>query len=424
MIRRLGIALFAFVPLILVASVSSLGPRARGADQIVKIGAIVPLTGVAAPSGQGMKAAIELAAKIINDGHRELTPLPLTSSPGLPGLGGAKLEVIFADSQGKPDVGQTQAIKLIEQDHVVALFGSYQSSVTKTTSAAAERYGIPFVCGDSVLAELTERGYKTFFRVTPAIAEFARLYVEFFDDVRKTQHKNIKTIAVVHENTDYGTSVGEALEAVVKGTPYQVVANIPYTASTTDVTAEVNQLKAKKPDVVIFASYTSDSILYAQTMNNLGFKPAAIIGDDSGFVDGAFVKNAGPLMEGAMSRSSWAPPKRGTNAFRVNEMYKAMGYDFDTYESAARDIQGFWVLADAINRAKSTEPAAIIKALQATNLSATQVILPYKGVKFDAKGQNVEGAGGMEQIIDGKYVFVWPAKFAQAKLVWPFVGKK
>jgi len=416
-----------FVSLIVVAATLATlcsGIRAHAAPPPIKIGVIVPLTGVSAPSGQAMKAAIELAAKIVNEGNsKDLAPLPLTQSAGLPNLGGAQIEPIFADSQGSPSVGQTQAVRLVTQEHVVALFGSYQSGVTKTTSEVAERYGIPFVCGDSVAAELTARGYKTFFRVTPAITEFAKVYIAFFDDLKK-QGKNIKTIAVVHENTDYGTAVGDAMEAVTKGTPYQIVARIPYTASATDLSAEVNQLKAKKPDAVLFASYTSDSILFAKTMNELGFTAPAIIGDDSGFVDGTFLKTSASIMEGAMSRSSWAPPKPGTPAYKINQMYKAMGYDFDTFEAAARDMQGFWVLMDAINRAKSTNSDAIIAALKATNLSPQQLMLPYHGVKFDDKGQNVEGAAIMEQIQNGKYVVIWPSSFAQAKLEWPFVGKK
>ena len=110
------------------------------------------------------KAAIETAVEIINNGNPALGNLPVTKNAGLTGLGGAKVEVVFADNQGSPATGQNQALRLITEEKVVALTGAYQSGITLTASAIAEKYGIPFVNGELVAANLTERGFKWFFR--------------------------------------------------------------------------------------------------------------------------------------------------------------------------------------------------------------------------------------------------------------------
>ncbi len=118
----------------------------------MKIGAIYPFSGVAASIGGHAKHAIEVAVDIINNDHPELGELTLAKGVGLPHLGGAKVEVVFADNQGTPAAGQNQASRLITEEKVVALIGAYQSGITLTASAAAERYGIPFLTGDSVAA--------------------------------------------------------------------------------------------------------------------------------------------------------------------------------------------------------------------------------------------------------------------------------
>src|SRR5215831_20956347 len=255
----------------------------------VKVGAIYPFSGAAASIGAYAKAAIEVAVDIVNNDHPELGDLPLAKGAGLTGLGGAKLEVVFADNQGTPAAGQNQAVRLITEEKVVAINGAYQSGITLTASAAAERYGIPFVAGESVAANLTERGFKWFFRTTPIATDFARIYLEFLKDM-KAKGAKVDSIAVVHENTEYGTSVASVVTSVFKANGLNITQDIPYSANTTDVQSQVLQLKDKKPDVVIFVSYTADSILYAKTMRSLDYKPPMVIGYDSGFSDPSFVQ--------------------------------------------------------------------------------------------------------------------------------------
>src|ERR1019366_10668789 len=130
---------------------------------------------------------------------------------GLPGLGGATIEAIFVDHRGDPSVAQSLAQRLITGDKVAALLGSYQSSTAMTATAVAERYGVPFVVGDSVANNITERGYKFTFRVTPIGANFAATYMRFLAAMAK-DGKAVSSVALVNENTDYGTQVGNSIE--------------------------------------------------------------------------------------------------------------------------------------------------------------------------------------------------------------------
>lgn len=403
-----------------ISAVLALGPAVPAAAADVKIGVIYPLTGNAASAGQSARDAVHLGVDIVNAAHPDLKHLPLGNTGGLPNLGHAKIVLDEADHQGNPQIGQQQTLRLIAQDHVAAMLGSYQSSVSLVATAVAERQGVPFLVADSVASNITGRGFKWTFRTTPIAPDFAKAYFQFLNDLRKSG-KKIDRIAVVNENTDYGTSVGASIVEAAKSAGVTVAAQIAYNANSSDVTAQVLQLKTLKPDAVIFVSYTADIILYFKTMKNLDYLPPIIIGDDSGFSDPAFIPNVGNLAQGAINRSAFDTGKPGSNSYIVDQMFKQK-YGRDLDDTSARWLQGFFVLADAINRAGSTAPDKIQAALKATDLKPDQLIMGYNGVKFDATGQNILSATYLIQLQGNQYVSVWPADRATAKLEWPMKG--
>ena len=100
----------------------------------------------------------------------------------------------------------------------------------------------------------------------------------------------------------------------------------------------------------------------------------------------------------------------------------ALKYGRDLDDTSARWMQGFLVLAEAINRAGSTDPAKIQAALKATDLKQNQLMIGYQGVKFDQTGQNILAATYLIQLHGKKYELVWPEQAADAKLRWPMAG--
>jgi branched-chain amino acid transport system substrate-binding protein len=401
-------------------SVTVLAISPARAAESVKIGVIYPLTGNAASAGQSAKDAVNLGAEIVNTTHSDLKALPLGASAGLPNLGGAKIELDEADHQGNPQVGQQQTLRLITQDHVVAMLGSYHSSVSLVATAVAERQGIPYLVADSVAQNITGRGFKWIFRTTPIASDFAKAYAGFLTDLKSAGRK-IDKIAIINENTDYGTSVGASIVEAAKSANINVAAQIPYNASSSDVSAQVIQLKTLQPDAVIFVSYTADTILYFRTMKNLDYLPPLVIGDDAGFSDPTFIPNAGDLAQGAINRSAFDIGKPGSNSYIINQLFKAK-YGRDLDDTSARWMQGFFVLADAINRAGSIEPDKIQAALQATDLKPDQLMIGYNGVKFDSTGQNTLASTFLIQLQGKQYVSVWPTNLATGKLELPMKG--
>lgn len=405
------------------AALFTLGLAAgASAQQPVKIGVIYPLSGNSASAGNYSKMAIEVGADVINNGNAELAKImPLAKGGGLPGLKGAKIQLIFADNQGTPAAGQNQALRLISEEKVAALIGAYQSGITLTASAIAERHGVPFLTAESVAANLTERGFKWFFRTTPVASDFARAYSTFLKE-QKAAGQKVGSIAIVHENTEYGNSVASVIADQFGKDGLNVTQKITYSANSSDVQPQVLQLKEKNPDVVIFISYTSDAILYAKTMKELNWKPGIMIADNAGFNDPSFVKTMGSTVEGLINRSAFSGGKPGSVPAIFNNLYKAKTGGDSLDDVSVRGLQGFLVMADAINRAGSTDPAKIRDALKATDMKADQMVAGYDGVKFDDKGQNVLAASVVTQMRGGQYLSVFPKARATADVILPYKG--
>ncbi|MDQ3694641.1 MAG: ABC transporter substrate-binding protein [Chloroflexota bacterium] len=388
-------------------------------DGPVRIGVILPLSGSLASVGGDNRAAVELAAQIANDEIADLA-LPLAAGAGLPNLGGAEVELVFADSQGRAEVGQSEAQRLIDQEGVVALFGAYQSAVTKTASAVAERSGIPFVNGASSSPDLTEQGYIYFFRTSPHDINFSQSIFDYLELLASEYGAEINGISLFYEDTDFGvnSAAAETAEAEARGLP--LAGEVRYRANATSLTSEVQALQGQEANILIPSSYTTDSILLMQTARNLGYLPDVIVAQDAGFVDPAFLDAIGADAEGVASRAAFsidiADVKPAAGA--VNDLYRELAGK-DLYDVPARGFTGMNVLLDAINRACSTDPELIRQALIDTNLGADDTIMPWNGVQFDETGQNTLGAGIIVQFQEGEYRTVFPTEFAVAEPVYP-----
>jgi branched-chain amino acid transport system substrate-binding protein len=393
---------------------------AAHAQQEVKIGVIYPLTGSSASVGGELRSALELAADIINNGATGMPDLPFSHGKGLPNLKGAKIKLVFADHQASPQVGATEAERLITQEHVVAIVGAYNSAVTATASQVAERAGVPFLNPESSSATLTQRGFKWFFRTTPHDDLFVHNAFEFLAELEKKKGIKVGTIATLNENGLWGVETGKLQARLAPDFKYTIVKQISYPSKTTQLTSEVQSLKAANPNVVMQSSYTPDAILSMKTYKELGFSPDMILANDAGFADTEFIKTLGKDADYIISREAWALDLAKSKPLikQVDDLFRSR-YKIDFTGNSARTFTGLMVLADAINRAGSTDAEAIRKALVATNIPSSQLIMPWDGVKFDAAGQNTLGRGILVQIIGGQYHTVWPFNLATRDVTWP-----
>ena len=168
------------------------------------------------------------------------------------------------------------------------------------------------------------------------------------------------------------------------------------------------------------SSYTADAILSIKSYKELDFSPDMILANNAGFTDTDFIKTLGKDAEYIITREVWALDLATRNPLikEVNDLFNSR-YKINFTGNSSRTFTGLMVMADAINRAGSTEPDAIRRALVATDIPSGKLIMPWKGVKFDAAGQNTLGAGILVQIVDGKYNTVWPFNIASREVIWP-----
>jgi branched-chain amino acid transport system substrate-binding protein len=400
------------------AAAAALAPiAARAQTSEVVIGLTYPMSGANAQIGVDAQKAFETAVDIINSDQD--FDLPLARGTGLPGLGGAKIRLVYADHQGDPQKGRAEAERLITQEKVCAILGTYQSAVAVTVSQTCERYQIPFISADNSSPSLHRRGLKYYFRASPHDEMFSAAMFDFLDAMKKKGTK-IETLALFHEDTIFGTDSANAQSKLAGERGYKIVADIKYRANSPSLSAEVQQLKAANADVLMPSSYTTDSILLVKTMAELGYKPNAIVAQAAGFSEQSFYDAVGDKLEGVITRGSFSLDLAAKRPMvgKINALFKAKSGK-DLNDNTSREFMSMIVMADAINRAKSTDGEKIRDALAATDMLGEQTIMPWKRVKFDEMGQNNDADPVLLQYVGGKFVTIFPSQAAVAEAIWP-----
>jgi len=415
------------------------------AQETIKIGVILPLSGPLAPTGQELRRGYELMVDIVNNVYPELAALGLEVAGwnGIPALGGAKIEPIFADSRGDPSVGADMARRLILEQGVVGLMGAYQSSVTQTVATVAEREGIPLVNSDSSSPTLTMQGFEWFWRVTPHDMIFDDDLFNLLDGlvegrapgVPPVAKESIRRLAVVVENTEFGSATGDDIvNRLAPARGYEVVDYMRYQANSPDLTSEVTRLVNSGADTYLFASYVSDAILFMRTLALRGAKPALIWGQNAGFTNPDFVQALGANLHGVLTRSLFIAKIGEVRpiAAAINELYRQR-HGTNLSEESAREMVGVLTWAYALHNAASTSPAALQRALNELEIPGDQLITPWEGIKFGAgrpgeRNQNIYATGMIGQYQyhpeSGEVTLeiVYPFDAATADMVFPFPG--
>ena len=386
-----------------------------------RVGVLMPTSGGAAKSGQETLEAVKLAVDIIN--NKFDIDLPFARTEGLPNHGGAKIVMFTEDHGGRPERGRAIAERMITQDKVHILQGAFHSSVCSPSSQVAEKMGIPYVTGTSESPALTARGFKTFFSVTPTANDIARDFFSFLSEIGKEKGVPLKSVNVVHVNDVWGTGLAKAAKGIYQNYGFNSIKGIAYAPNVADLKSEVLRLKGNNPDVVLQASFDADAILSMRTYQSLRFAPKAILAMGAGFASPNFIKALGKNADYAYSHTKFHSDliKTRPAAGQVNAEYKKRA-NKPIWDAPARAFTGMTVVADILNRAKSFAPKDILAAARATNIKGSDTIMPYKGVRFNEKGQNQLANGLITQIQGGSHYPVWPKAIASKKAVFPAPG--
>jgi branched-chain amino acid transport system substrate-binding protein len=387
------------------------------ADKVVKVGNIIPLSGASAAVGLQGKNAREMAVEEIN------------AAGGIKSLGGAKLVMLYADSESKPEKGVAEAERLINTEKVNVLTGCWNSAVTLPTTAVAERYGIPFIVPVSVNDKITEQGFKNVFRIAAKDSWWTRDQFAFLKDMEKEFNTTVKTVAFVYENGDWGKGFAGQWKELAKKGGYKVVLDEPYPSTATDLSPVVQKIKRANPDVLLLVSNAADAILLTNTLADYRVKPKAIIASGGGHADPSFLKATGKNARYIFDLVEWETDVNKPGAKETNEKFKKR-YGYNLAGESVDAYVSMYVLADALERAGSLDSAKIRKALAETNLrSGPGMIVAYDAVQFDKTGQNEHAALVMVQINDIGHgmerLTVWPkgARHAGYTPVFPMPQK-
>ena len=384
----------------LLAAPAVLRAPARAQGRAVNVGVVLPLSGANAQFGVNSRNGIELVADEINE------------AGGIKALGGARVNLVIADSSSTPTTAATVAQRLIAQNSVVAILGAFASSLTLAISEVTERRDIPLLTM-SFSDQITGRGFKNVFQVVPKASVLGRAQFDGTLAIAGAAGERIERAAILYEDTAYGTSQAQGLRDAAKAAGVAVPLDEGYPLGITDATPLVAKIRASGAQVVFPVSYLNDSLLIIRAMRQQGVDLPAV-GGAAGYVIPDFQRGLGPFAEGVLSI---APANYDLAPELTERFRKRYGY-FMVHEALEHGVM-MDNLARAMEVAGSSTPAAVRDALRSTRFTeGWSQAMTGKAVAYDATGLNTLAEPVMVQWRGTELVTVWPAGAATGKAAW------
>jgi branched-chain amino acid transport system substrate-binding protein len=373
--------------------------RAQGAG--VKIGVLHPVSGALSYSGQQGRLGATMAIDDIN------------ASGGIKALGGAKFDPMLGDAQSTPDGGNAEVEKM-NAAGACAVVGGYASAICLSASQTAARYDLPYVVDVGVVDSIVTRGLKNTFRFGPGFGVIAKTALDNLVTINDQAGKPAKTVMIVHEDSAFGAGLAKLLNAQLPDRGFQVLETISHPTPTREFENVVLKIKAQNPDLVIPANYYNEYVLLARTMQQQRLHPKGIYSVLGGAASSyKFVKEFPEAAQYIMDCNHWFDPKN-PKALDLKKRVEDKG-QFYTYE-VYMNYSCILLLADAIERAASTDRSKITEALASSTFGGH--VMPYGPTKF-VDGQNQGAAPVNTQVLGKDIQVILPVQFASAKPVFP-----
>ena len=400
--RLLSIAMSGLLTILAVSgcgSTNSSAASASGGGSVIKIGSVHPLTGSYAYEAQAIVNAQQLAIDEIN------------AAGGIASMGGAKLELEVGDSQAGADTGASETERLISEGCSI-ITGTFQSGVTLTCMQKAEQNQVPFLVTVSNNVAMFENGFEYCFRIQPNADVFAHDFIEYITEIKTD---DIKTAVLIHEDSLTGTDSGDIIAENMGSTGIELLDRITYSASTATLSTEVTKIADLKPDLLITIGYFADTSLLVKELNERGVELKMVCGvANGGISDTKFIEDFGDTVENYLDLNYRFNPNSEKTEELLTSYKEKYGDDMSVH--AVWGYESIYVIADALERAGSSDSEALKKALHETNIE-DHVLAQAGPITFDEKGENVNAAGVLVQIQNGKHVVVYPREFAEAELI-------
>ncbi|MBZ5510913.1 MAG: ABC transporter substrate-binding protein [Acidobacteriia bacterium] len=385
----------AVLVIIVLLSVAVLvGCQNKGGGNTVKIGVISSLTGSQAAFGQAHKNGYAIALEELN-------------AKG--GINGKKVELDFYDDQSKPDQAVQGVNKLVDQDHVPIILGSYSSESTRAIVPVVTAKQVPLIIPTAVADNIMQTGSQWIFRLCAGSGDYAKSTLDFLKN-----NGNPKNLAIVYENTNFGQANFKSMSEAATADGMNLVDTEAYQTSSPDYKSLLQRVKSKNPEVVYFASYLLDATTLMRQSEQGTFNPKYYTSAGTGFAVADFPteKGAGKYANYTFSVAQWLPSAKWAGSKEFDEKFFQLTKTHPSFHALEAYI-ALMVAAEAMKK-NMTSPAAIRDEVRKTDMPTT----PFGSIKFDATGQNAHPTL-VTQVQDQKYKVVWPLDAAEAKPIYP-----
>ena len=362
----------------------------------VKVGIVLPLTGDYAKFGEIEKKSFELALDEINASG---------------GINGKQLELVMEDDTGRPDVGRSAVEKLIAKDKVVMIGGGYSNSVTYAVAGVCQQNKMPFLVNTGSADKITTSDWDYIFRLNPPVSHYADALTTLLAEKIKP-----KTVAIVHENSFFGTKGAKSFSKFCEKAGYKVVLTQGYEHGGIDFKPVLIRIKQLNPDIVYMVSYIMDASLLMKQARELKLTPKMFIGGAGGFTLPEFAQNAGVASEKVISATLWHQVLPFPGAMDYYKKFEAR-YNKPTMYYGAEAYSACYVIADVLKRTKSFTNTDIKQAISETNMMT--VFGPVKFINWDNMKNQNKASAYVVQWINRKLEVVWPTDHATKMFEYP-----
>jgi len=371
----------------------------RAQTAALKVGVLLPRSGVQAGIGQDCQRGVDIAPGILKD------------------LGLPALEIMNGDTETKVEIARSRAEKLIS-DGAQILVGAFDSGQSTAIAQVAEQKGIPYIVNIAAAPQITEQGYKFVFRNFPTAGMILGDAFANQKELFEAAGTSPKTAVFMHINDTFGTAMKGGIGAVMPkfNLPYTLVDTIAYDPAARDLSVEVAKAKATGADALLMVSRLNDAILLTRELVKQRWSPMAILSMGPGWYEDQYLKTLGKLSDGPLSFVPWYDPNKPLSKKLEDALAKAHpGVNLNT--NHVYTFEALLVAADAFKRAGSSDPNTLADAIRKVNI--TNNVSPGPGIQFNEKGQNDKLKGSAIQNRGGKLVTVAPKIAANAKVEWP-----
>lgn len=370
--------------------------RAAGS---LKVGVLLPRSGVQAGIGQDCQRGVEI------------TP-PVLDELGLP-----QLEIMNGDTESDVQTARSQAEKLID-DGAQLLVGAFDSGQTTAIAQVAEQKGVPFVINIAAAPQITEQGYRYVFRNFPTAGTILANAFQQQNEIFSKVGAEPKSVVFLHVNDTFGTAMAGGVKAVMPkfDMPYDIVETIAYDPKARDLSVEIAKAKATGAEALLVVSRLNDAILLTRELVKQRWTPDAVMSMGPGWYEDQYLKTLGALSDGPISFVPWYDPTKELSQRLRAEMKKTYP-DVNLNTNQVFTFEALLVAADAYKRAGTGDAEALTEAVRDTHITDNVSIGP--GIMFNDKGQNDKVTDAAIQNVGGELLVVAPGQAAVAEPIWP-----